>query len=73
MFTIRGQWNPAASMGEARLYHTATLLNSGKVLVTGGVNVSFNTLASCEIYDASMNQWNSATSMATARYDHTAN
>ncbi|CAF1450480.1 unnamed protein product [Didymodactylos carnosus] len=58
-------------MATARQYHTATLLNSGKVLVTGGFG-STGYLTSSEIYDPSTGQWNHTASMATARDYHTA-
>jgi hypothetical protein len=41
-------WNPAATLNSARQYHTATLLQSGNVLVAGGIN-NIN-LASVELY-----------------------
>jgi N-acetylneuraminic acid mutarotase len=63
-------WSPAASMATARGAHTATLLSSGKVLVTGGSNSSV--LASAEVYDPATNSWASAGSMATGRNAHTA-
>ncbi len=44
-FTLTG------SMTTARSFHTATLLNNGKVLVTGGLNTSGAALASAELYD----------------------
>ncbi|CAF1077668.1 unnamed protein product, partial [Didymodactylos carnosus] len=66
------QWNFTTSMTIAREYHTATLLNSGKLLVTGGMNTSGSALPSCEIYDPSSGQWNTTASMATAREQHTA-
>ncbi|CAF1040548.1 unnamed protein product [Didymodactylos carnosus] len=65
------QWNTIASMATAREDHTAILLNSSKVLVTGGKGLS-SALASCEIYDPSTGQWNTIASMATARDYHTA-
>ncbi len=45
-----GRWNSTGSMITGREFHTATLLSSGKVLVTGGEgNTGY--LSSCEIYD----------------------
>ncbi|CAF1589633.1 unnamed protein product [Didymodactylos carnosus] len=55
----------------AREYHTATLLNSGKVLANGGYGPS-GYLVSCEIYDPSSGKWNTTGSMAMARDYHTA-
>ncbi|CAF1102077.1 unnamed protein product [Didymodactylos carnosus] len=57
--------------GTARYAHTATLLNSGKVLITGGSGSS-GALASSEIYDSSTGQWNTTASMARARDTHAA-
>lgn len=52
-----------------RSYHTATLLNNGKVLVAGGVSAGVNT----ELYDPVTNSWTATSnSMTYARFDHTA-
>jgi hypothetical protein len=51
--------------------HTATLLPSGKVLVTGGYNGSLSPVASVEIYDPATNGWTPAGAMAAARAGHT--
>ncbi|CAF4638211.1 unnamed protein product [Didymodactylos carnosus] len=64
-------WTPVASMSSARRVHTATLLSSGKVLVTGGY-VDENPLSSCEVYDPPSNTWTSVASMSSARRAHTA-
>ncbi|CAF5045847.1 unnamed protein product, partial [Rotaria sp. Silwood1] len=65
------QWTTTASMATPREYHTATLLNSGKVLVTGGEGYT-GYMAKCEIYDPSTGQWHTAASMTTPRAFHTA-
>jgi N-acetylneuraminic acid mutarotase len=44
-----GSWTTTASLNTAREYHTATLLNNGVVLVTGGYNSGLS-LASTELY-----------------------
>ncbi|RYZ44264.1 MAG: kelch-like protein [Myxococcaceae bacterium] len=65
-------WSSAGSMATGRYTHTATLLPSGKVLVTGGYLYNSGPLASAEVYDPATNAWSSAGSMATARYYPTA-
>ncbi|CAF1598286.1 unnamed protein product, partial [Didymodactylos carnosus] len=60
-------WTPVASMSSARYGHTATLLLSGKVLVTDGQGSS-----TCEVYDPLSNTWTPVASMASARYWHPA-
>ncbi|MDH5721620.1 MAG: hypothetical protein OEZ13_13520 [Spirochaetia bacterium] len=59
-------------MSTEREQHTATLLNDGRVLVTGGRNSINGNLSSAEIYDPETNTFTSAGSMATTRQLHTA-
>ncbi|CAF1438185.1 unnamed protein product [Didymodactylos carnosus] len=66
---IRGLQSPADH--KARSSHTATLLSSGKVLVTGSY-VDMNYLSSCEVYDPLSNTWTPVTSMSSVRSSHTA-
>ena len=63
-------WVPTGSMITARELHTATLLQSGKVLVAGGDNRGY--LSSAELYDPSSGTWSDTGSMGTARYSDTA-
>jgi hypothetical protein len=69
-----------SSMATARAYHTATLLNDGRILVTGGFDqfadfngsVSGDFLASAEIFDPTSETFTPTKgSMATARAYHT--
>ena len=66
-----GTWTLTPPMGAARFAHTATLLPSGQVLVTGGRD-STGTLNSAEIFDPSNETWSPTGSMATSRSFHTA-
>jgi hypothetical protein len=64
------------SMTAARASHTATLLQSGKVLITGGDIFSYNasgqSLASAETFDPSAGTFTATGSMAVPRESHTA-
>jgi hypothetical protein len=66
---VNNTWHAAGSMVTARGMHTATLLSSGQVLVTGS---AFTSTASAELYDPARNTWNTAPSMGTGRGGHTA-
>jgi hypothetical protein len=70
---LLGNWSPAAAMSSVRSGQTATLLDNGKVLVTGGQDVSTSAdSSSAELYDPDSNTWSSAGSMASARVGQTA-
>jgi hypothetical protein len=64
------------SMTAARASHTATLLQSGKVLITGGdvlfYNQSGQSLASAEIFDSSTGIFTATGSMTVPRESHMA-
>jgi hypothetical protein len=64
-------WVNIGSMVTARERHTATLLQSGKVLVAGGVGHS-GVLSSAELYDPATGTWTETGSMGTPRGSHTA-
>jgi hypothetical protein len=55
------------SMATARVAATATLLNTGKVLVAGGTDPSGKALASAELFDPATGSFSATGSMATAR------
>jgi hypothetical protein len=65
-------WSLAASLHEARRQPSATLLNSGEVLVVGGIGVQGISLAGAERYDPARNAWQPAGYLSQARARHTA-
>jgi hypothetical protein len=65
-------WGTPTAMGVARMGHTATLLNNGKVLVAGGHNGAAY-VNSTEIYDPTGGgSWVAGPNMSNARMLHTA-
>src|ERR1041385_449762 len=60
-----------ASLSTARSGYTATLLQSGKVLVAGGQDSS-GILATAELYDPATGKWTATGSLNTGRRFHTA-
>jgi len=65
-------WSSTGSLSVGRLYHTATLLPSGKILITGGCTSIFNGVSNCEIYDPSTGKYSGTESMSIDRSHHTA-
>lgn len=61
-----------AEMKASRATHRATLLNDGRVLVTGGFYDGWKSQASAEIFDPKTNQFLTVEKMKTARASHTA-
>ncbi|MCB1058273.1 MAG: hypothetical protein KDD11_22465 [Acidobacteria bacterium] len=57
-------------MFAGRSGHTATLLDSGEVLVVGGLDPSGNPLASSELYDPATGSWTSVPPLSEARSGH---
>src|SRR5581483_6473848 len=83
MASQAGQFQPASSMNVGRVSHTATLLQNGKVLVTGGrsgygppppggVDQTPIIEGSAELYDPTTDTWTPTGSMITAREMHAA-
>jgi hypothetical protein len=66
------EWQFVQSMAGERRMHTATLLDRGRVLVTGGTNRDHRAIAACEIFDFRTLRWTSAPPMSTPRERHTA-
>ncbi|MDH7515508.1 MAG: hypothetical protein QHI48_06525, partial [Bacteroidota bacterium] len=69
-------WRPVAPLIQSRYYHTATLLPSGKLLVTGGRCLSAAHLRSCELFDpvgdGGQGSWTAVQPMSTPRDHHAA-
>jgi len=68
---------PTGSMHEARLGHTATLLNNGTVLVAGGTTSTGQPTSTAEIFDPQTGTWHYTgigrqITMTIARTSHTA-
>ncbi len=59
------------TLATARDFHTATVLNDGTVLVTGGDNGT-GTLATAEVYDPTVESFSPTGSMGSTRESHTA-
>lgn len=69
---LDGVLSATQRMTAQRASHTATLLNNGKVLVTGGFVGKENSLASAETFDPATNAFSSIGNMRVARSSHTA-
>jgi Bacterial Ig-like domain (group 2)/Kelch motif/Galactose oxidase, central domain len=67
---VTNEWSPGGNLLDARIYHTATLLPSGKVLVIGGG--SELTARTAELYDPVKRTWSPAGNLLRARRGHTA-
>ena len=63
-------WSAVGSLVTGRYDHTATLLSSGRLLISAGFGSTY--LASAELYDPASNGWSATGSVAIARYLHTA-
>ena len=69
-----GTFTFTGSMHTGRVYHTATLLQNGQVLVAGGLSLGVEDfgLSSAELCNHATGQWTLTGSMSTPRYSHTA-
>jgi len=63
-------FQPTGPMHHARVSHTATLLNDGRVLIAGGYGDSVS--SSAELYDPKADSFTETGSLTTARCKHTA-
>lgn len=62
-----GQWTVTGSLPSARRLQAAVLLPNGQVLVAGGEDSSFSSIASAALYDPATGNWQSTGSMHQAR------
>jgi hypothetical protein len=67
-----GTFTSIPPMTRGRYYHTATLLQDGKVLITGGTSPGGGTTNTAELFDPASETFTAISSMITARYGHTA-
>ena len=70
--TPGGPIRVVASLRESRTRHTATTLNTGKILIAGGCDAAGHGLKTTELYDPDLGTFKPAASMTTARCSHTA-
>lgn len=69
-------WQATGSLATARTLHTATLLDSGNVLVTGGDtsfdNAGTGVIGTTELYNPATGVWTAGANLVNPRYGHTA-
>jgi N-acetylneuraminic acid mutarotase len=63
----RGNWVTAAPLVSPRFGHTATLLESGQVLIAGGANLTAQYLDTAEVYNPPTNSWTIVAPMSQPR------
>lgn len=66
-FAASGTFALTGNLNTPRYGHTATLLQNGEVLVTGGVDATGNPTASAELYNPTTGKWIVTGSMSDAR------
>jgi hypothetical protein len=62
-----GQWTATGSMPSARRYQAAVLLPNGQVLVAGGEDSSFGSIATAILYNPATGTWQPTASMHESR------
>jgi hypothetical protein len=68
---VAGTWSATGAITTGRMLHTVTLLNSGNVLLAGGLSGTNTALQACMTYNGTT--WAATTnSLTTGRYWHTA-
>jgi hypothetical protein len=68
---VTESWSPGAAMSDARSNPRVTLLESGHVLVAGGLDRHGAALRSVEMYDPAVDEWTSVARMTEPRSGHT--
>jgi len=63
-----GHFTATGNMTAARVYQTATLLNTGKVLLAGGVSTNSAFIASADLFDESSGTFTATGSMTAVRF-----
>ena len=70
---LTGVWSFTGGLTHARCNHSATLLPTGQVLVTGGSDASGTILtATSELYDPTTGTWSATGNLSAARQFHSA-
>src|SRR5438876_1313735 len=70
--TFAQSWAYTGRLQHDRQFHTATLLQNGKVLITGGVNNNNQTMAKAELYNPATGTWAYTGDLQHDRKFHTA-
>ncbi|MFJ4193154.1 Kelch repeat-containing protein [Pseudomonas sp. NPDC089534] len=70
---VANRWSAAADVPFARMNHTATLLASGKVLVSGGYSAQLNAaIDDAALFDPATGEWSTVQPLPERRMQHTA-
>ena len=67
-----GTFTPTGSMNVGHNFHTATLLDNGKVLIAGGITDNNAAISTAELYDPATGTFSLTGNMNSGRYFHTA-
>src|SRR5947209_1683938 len=68
-----GTFTTTGNLTRERMFHAATLLTNGRVLITGGFATPGSSVwASAELYDPATGTFTATGNMTTPRYSHTA-